>query len=132
MLNSSLAPAVRMKSLLYFYLYNQQMPFLKELKQKAKLARTCSKRNPGASKCKRQFWRRLPIPTRELTSSQTYPDLALRDEMGAPTPFLVPVITTIVLAISNFNKNPVRCFASFSYFACQRCSACLRCFACLI
>ena len=54
MLNTSLASAVRMKSLLYFYLFKQQMLFLKELKQKAKLARTCPKCNPGASKCQKQ------------------------------------------------------------------------------
>ena len=106
MLNTSLASAVRMKSLLYFYLFKQQMPFLKELKQKAKLARTCPKCNPGASKCKKQFWRRRLISTRELAPSHTYPDLALRAGMGAPPPFLVPVITTIVLAISILNENP--------------------------
>ena len=82
------------------------MPFLKELKMKAKLARACQKCNPGASQCKKQFWRRLPIPTRGLAPSHSYPDLALWDEMGAPPPFLVPVITKIVLAISNLNENP--------------------------
>jgi len=81
------------------------MPFLKELKQKAKLARACPKCNPGASKCKKQFWRRPPIPTRGLAPSHSYPNLALRAEMGAPPPFSVPVRTTIVLTISNLNKN---------------------------
>ena len=71
------------------------MPFLKDLKQKAKLARTCPKCNPGASKCKKNW---------ELASSHTYYDLALRFEMVAPRPFLVPAI--IVLAISSLNENP--------------------------
>jgi len=31
------------------------MPFLKELKHKAKLARTRPKCNPGASKCEKKF-----------------------------------------------------------------------------
>ena len=55
MLNTSLASAVRMKSLFYFYFFKQQMPFIKELKQKAKLARACPKCTPGASKSKNNF-----------------------------------------------------------------------------
>ena len=38
------------------------MPFLKELKHKAKLARTCPKCNTGASKCKKKFGGGLPYP----------------------------------------------------------------------
>ena len=48
--NTSLASIARIKSLSYFYPFRQQMSFLKELKQKAKLARNCPKCNPRASK----------------------------------------------------------------------------------
>ena len=75
------------------------MPFLKELKQKAKLARACPK-------CKKQFWRRPAIPTRGLAPSHSDPDLALSAEMAAPPPFLVPATTTIVVVISNYSENP--------------------------
>jgi len=82
------------------------MPFLKELKHKAKLARTRPKCSPGASKCKKKNWRRPPIAPTGLASSHTYHDLELHAEMAAPAPFLVPAITTIVLAISNLSENP--------------------------
>ena len=62
---------------------------------------------PRGLNVKKKIWRRLPIPTRGLATSHSYPDLALRAEMGAPPPFLVPVITKIVLAISNLKENPV-------------------------
>ena len=39
--------------------------------------------------------------------SHTYSDLALRVKMAALPPFLVPAIATIVLSISNLNKDPI-------------------------
>ena len=63
------------------------MSYLKELKQKAKLATNGPKCTLG-------------------TPSHTYPDLALRAKMAAPPPSLVPAIDTFVPATSNLNKNP--------------------------
>ena len=87
------------------------MPFLKELKKKAKLARTFPKCNPRASKCKKKKKKleEAHIPTRGTPPSSTYPELALRAKVGAPPPFLLPVITTIVLAISNLSQNLGNC-----------------------
>ena len=82
------------------------MPFSKELKQKEKLARITQNATPGL-KIKKFFGGGSPYPTRwSGPPSNTYPDLALRAKMAAPPPFLVPAIATIVLAISNLNKNP--------------------------
>ena len=72
------------------------MPNLPELVQNA---------TPGLQSVKKKC-RRPPIPPKGLAPSHTYPDLALRPEMAALPPFLVPAITTIVLAISNLSKNP--------------------------
>ena len=89
------------------------MPFLKEIKHKAKLARTCQNATPGPQNVKKKIWRRPPIAPRGLAPSHTYHDLALRAEMAAPPPFLVPAITIIVLAISNLSDNPVKAHYSF-------------------
>ena len=83
------------------------MPFLKELKLKPNCPELVQNATLGPQNVKKKIWRRLPIPTRGLASSHSYPDLALRAEIGAPPHFLVPVITTIVLAISNLKENPV-------------------------
>ena len=54
--NTSIPSTARIKSRLNFYPFKQQMPFLKELKQKAKLATNCPKCNPRASKLKYFSW----------------------------------------------------------------------------
>ena len=75
------------------------MPLSNELKQNAKLARTCPKCNPRASKCKKKLgggWSHL-TPT--LTWHYV-PRWRLCSHL------LVPAITTIVLAISNLSENP--------------------------
>lgn len=115
MLNTSFTSAVRMKSLLYFYLLKQQMPFLKELKQKAKLARTCPKCSPGASKCKKTILEEAPYTHKGAGPMSHLPRLnGTAAKMGALPSFLVPVITTIVLAISNLNKNPAKPYKKFN------------------
>ena len=68
------------------------MPYLKELKQKAKLARNgpkCTGMQNGA-----------------LKILKFYPDLALQAKMAALPLSLVPAIDTFVPATSNLNKNP--------------------------
>ena len=75
------------------------MPNLPELVQNA---------TPGASKCKKKKnvgglqYPQGDWPHLTLTPTWHY----VRSEMAALPPFLVPAITTIVLAISNLSKNP--------------------------
>ena len=94
-----------MKGLLNFYLSRKQMPFLKEQKQKAKLARNCLKCKSWVSKLNNFLGVAHHIP-RGCPPSHTYSNLALCAKMAAPPPFLVPAIASVVLAISNLNKNP--------------------------
>ena len=88
------------KGLLNFYLSRKQMPFLKEQKQKAKLARNCPKLN--------NFLEEVHHTPRGCPPSHTYSNLTLCAKMAAPPPFLVPAIASVVLAISNLNKNPAQ------------------------
>ena len=97
--NTSLASIARIKSLLYFYLFKQQMRFLK-------IGQKLPKMQPWGLKIIIVFFGRPPhTPPGEWPPSYTYPDLGLGAKMAAPPPFLVPAIATIVLAISNLSKN---------------------------
>ena len=118
--NTSLASIARIKSLSYFYPFRQRIPFLKELKQKAKtesqIGQKLPKMQPRGLKINKFFGephipQGVPPPP-----SHTYPDLALHAKMAAPHPFLVLAIATIVLAISNLNKNP-ECSSVYGLFA---------------
>ena len=95
------------KGLLNFYLSRKQMPFLKEQKQKAKLARNCPKCNSGVSKLYNFLGEAHHTP-QGVPPSHTYSNLALCAKVAALPPFLVPAIASVVLAISNLNKNPDR------------------------
>jgi len=104
--NSSLASTARIKSLLYFYLFKQQMPFLKELKQKAKLTRTYPKCNPGPQKVK-NFWRRPPIPPRGLAPMLHLPQLvAACQDGGDSAPIFGPCYCINCPGYFKPNKNP--------------------------
>ena len=76
------------KGLLNFYLSRKQMPFLKEQKQKAKLARNCPKWNPGASKLLLYFLGGPSYPTRGMAPIPHLPWLGTRcQDGGSPTIF---------------------------------------------
>ena len=104
--NTSLASIARIKSLLYFYLFKQQMRFLKELNRKPNWPEIAQNGTLGPQNYYCIFWEAPHTPPGEWPPSHTYPDLGLGAKMAAPPPFLVPAIATIVLAISNLNKNP--------------------------
>ena len=104
---TSLASIARTEGLLYFYLSKKQMPFLEEQKQKAKLARNWLKCNARVSQSNNFLGEAHHTPKVVVHPSHTYSDLALCAKMAAWPPFLVPAIASIVLAISNLNKNPV-------------------------
>ena len=65
------------------------MPFLKELKHKAKLARTCPKCNTGASKYKKKFGGGLPYP-QGAGSISHLPRLGTACQDGGSAPIFGP------------------------------------------
>ena len=111
--NSSLASTARIKSLLYFYLFKQQMSFLKELKQKAKLTRTYPKCNPRPQKGK-QFWWRPPIPPRRLVPMPHLPQLVAACQDGGDS---APIFGwSLLLHQLSCSNEPVKNGTSHPFF----------------